>query len=342
MRRSAVKENSMEFIKYRSIENDFHQEFITEIVEQGLSSGEWIVQEKVHGANFSFWINKDEIRVANRNKFLEENNTPFFEGYKIVYTENVEKIKCLYELVGGAEVRVFGELFGGIYNHEEVKRIPEASKIQSGIHYAPFNAFYGFDVVVDGTYLSVDEVNDLFSKAGLFYAKPLFRGTFEKCLKYPNDFPSNIPKWLGLPDIEGNICEGIIVRPAVTKYLADKGEVTGSRVIIKSKNAIWEERAKKEKREGVKLTEEGQGLFEELCTFVTLNRLENVVSKIGNVEPKDFGKLMGLLNKDVLEEFNKAYGQQFGGLEKSEQKYIRKLLGPETSKLVKTYFDEKK
>lgn len=328
----------MKFIKYRSIENNFCQEFIEEIINQGLADGEWVVQEKVHGANFSFWINQAEIQVANRTEFLTKDNTSFYQGYRTVYQENLAKIKYLYEISGGNEVRVFGELFGGVYHHPEVDKVPGASKIQSGIHYAPFNGFYAFDIVVDGKYLDVDEANKLFTKAGLFYAKTLYRGTFQECLKYPNDFQSNVAKWLGLPEIEGNVCEGGIIRPVIDKYLADKGEVTGSRVIIKNKNAIWEERAKKEQREVVELTQQGQELFAELCTFVTTNRLENVISKIGEVSQKDFGKLMGLLNKDVLDEFNKDYGPQFSELEKSEQKHIRKLLGSETSKVVKNYF----
>ena len=128
----------MEFIKYRSIENDLRQEFVEEIISQGLSDGEWVVQEKVHGANFSFWITQDEVRVANRTEFLEEANTSFYQGYRAVYQENLAKVKYLYEISGGNEVRIFGELFGGVYHCPEVDKVPGATKIQSGIHYAPF------------------------------------------------------------------------------------------------------------------------------------------------------------------------------------------------------------
>lgn len=62
-----------------------------------------------------------------------------------------------------------------------------------------------------GRYLSVDEANAFFEAEGFFYAKTLFRGSLAECLKYPNAFQSKISQWLGLPDIEDNICEGIVV-----------------------------------------------------------------------------------------------------------------------------------
>lgn len=331
----------MKFVKYGSIQNANKEKLIDKVILQGFSSGEWVVQEKVHGANFSFCVNKDEVSVAKRTTFIQEGDQTFYDGYKGVYEENLEKIKQIYKICGGNEVRVFGELFGGVYKHPEVPEVKEAVKIQPGIYYAPFNEFYAFDILVDDQYLNVDEANKIFEEVGLFYAKSLFQGKFEDALKYPTKFESNIPKWLGLPEIEGNICEGVILKPVVSSYFHSNNEQIPNRVIIKNKTDAWKERSQKREQEGqnvLGLTTQAQELYEELCTYVTSNRLQNVISKIGNVSPEDFGKLMGLFNQDVLGEFHDEYGESFNELEKKEQKRIRKLLASKTGNTIKNYF----
>ena len=112
--------------------------------------------------------------------------------------------------------------------------------IQKGVFYAPDHEFYGFDIYVftndGGYYLSVDHAEGLFESEGFFYAKPLFKGTLDECLAYPNEFQSKIAEWLGYPALEDNICEGIVIRPVTPHYLR-----TGSRALIKSKNARFAE-----------------------------------------------------------------------------------------------------
>ena len=77
-----------------------------------------------------------------------------------------------------------------------------------------------------GSFFSYSE--GLFESEGFFYAKPLFKGTIDECLAYPNEFQSKIAEWLGYPAIEDNICEGIVIRPVTPHYLR-----TGSRALIK-------------------------------------------------------------------------------------------------------------
>ena len=105
--------------------------------------------------------------------------------------------------------------------------------IQKGVFYTPNHDFYAFDILIhnelEDKYLAVDEVNSLFEKVGFFYAKTLFKGTLNECLNYPNDFQSKISGWLGLPQIEDNICEGVVIRPTVPMFFRN-----GKRVIIKS------------------------------------------------------------------------------------------------------------
>ena len=54
--------------------------------------------------------------------------------------------------------------------------------------------------------------------------------------------------------------------------------------------------------------------------------------------PKDFGKIMGLFSKDVLEDFLKEHGGEYGCLEKSEQKLLNKELNKMATALVKKVY----
>ena len=234
-------------------------------------------------------------------------------------------------------------MFGGTYPHKDVEPNRKLSLIQKGVCYTPEHEFYGFDIYVinddGGRYLPVDEVNELFDKHGFFYARTLFKGTLGECLKYPNAFQSKIAEWLGFPAIEDNICEGIVIRPVVPVYLRN-----GSRVLIKSKNERFAEKKSVKKRnklfaEPVPYSEALKALIPEVEAYVTEQRLANVVSHIGEVHvPKDFGKIMGLFSKDVLEDFLKEHGGEYGCLEKSEQKLLNKELNKLSTELVKKVY----
>ena len=50
--------------------------------------------------------------------------------------------------------------------------------------------------------------------------------------------------------------------------------------------------------------------LEELNSYVTENRLKNVISKIGKITDKDFGVLSKAFFEDIKEEFIKEHGGQ--------------------------------
>lgn len=75
-------------------------------------------------------------------------------------------------------------------------------------------------------------------------------------------------------------------------------------------------------------------LCEEIAKYITENRLNNVVSKIGTITQKDFGKLLGLYSKDVLEEFKKTHKIEYDKLEKFEIKFINKFLNTQAGNLL--------
>ncbi|AUE23072.1 RNA ligase [Citrobacter phage CF1 ERZ-2017] len=50
------------------------------------------------------------------------------------------------------------------------------------------------------------------------------------------------------------------------------------------------------------MTEADQTCLSAFTEYVTINRVNNVISKIGTVTTKDFGRVLGLTMKDILEE----------------------------------------
>lgn len=320
----------MIFKTYNTIENAYQARMIEQIGLQGFGDEVFIVQEKVHGANFSFFTDGKEIKIGKRTAFIEKDEK-FYNAHHILerYRKNVmdlfQKVKTIYPEL--ESVVIYGELFGGGYKHKEVEPVKNAIKVQKGIEYAPHNEFYGFDIKLNGTtYLDTDRVNQIFEETGFFYAKILFQGTLEEALKFPNVFDTKIPGWLGLPEIENNICEGIIVKTLKTRYFGN-----GSRVILKNKNEKWTEKSKMVKKdrpmkEQVHFSETAQNIWEEIQKYATANRLNNVVSKTGEFEPRMMGRIIGLFAQDILEDFGKDFPEAFGSIEKEEQKRINKKL----------------
>ncbi|WP_223601088.1 RNA ligase, Rnl2 family [Chryseobacterium sp. GVT01B] len=321
----------MIFKTYNSIENAYQTRVIEQIRMQGFGDEVFIVQEKVHGANFSFFTDGKEIKIAKRTAFIEKDEK-FFNAHQILerYRKNVievfQKVKTIHPDV--ETVVIYGELFGGGYKHKEVEPVKDAVKVQKGIEYAPYNEFYAFDIKLNGiTYLNTDVVNRIFEETGFFYAKILFQGTLEEALKFPNVFNSQIPAWLGLPELENNMCEGTIVKTLKTKYFGN-----GARIILKNKNEKWVEKAKMVKKEAktvqkqVHFSEKAQEIWEEIQKYATVNRLNNVISKIGEFQPKMIGKVIGLFAQDILEDFEKDFPAAFTAIEKEEQKRINKKL----------------
>lgn len=320
------------FKKYSSIENSFNVGFMDKVRAEMPSDLKYVVQEKVHGANTSFLCDGNDVSFAKRTSVLAGDEK--FYDYEQILADYRERVIALYNDIKTRHediesISVFGELFGGRYPHKEVKTDKPLTLIQKGVYYTPAHEFYGFDIYLNkadgGRYLSVEETNALFDKHGFFYAKTLFSGTLDECLSYPNAFQSKISEWLGLPAIEDNICEGVVIRPVVPMYLSNR-----DRVLIKNKNARFAEMKQMKKRnklfkEPVPFSEELKALVAKVEAYVNKNRLANVISHIGEVSfPKDSGKVLGMFCKDVLDDFLKEHGGKYSGLDKCEQKSLNK------------------
>jgi Rnl2 family RNA ligase len=334
------------FKKYNSIENVFDKEFVDKIKLEGHGDVQFVIQEKVHGANFCFATDGKIVTAGKRTGFVETNEN-FYDHEELLERYSAKIIK-MFTLVkekypDTLTVTIFGEMFGGNYPHPEIANDSRITCIQKGVYYCPNHEFYAFDLYVSNSdtarFLVVDEMNTFFEEAGFLYAKTLFTGTIDECLQYPNAFPSHISGWLGLPPIKDNICEGIVIRPSEPLYFHN-----GARVLLKSKNSRFAEKKSVKKR--IKTpsveplySEVLQNLLDTSEEYVTENRLNNVVSKIGTVSmPKDTGKLIGLFSKDILDDFLKEHSVRYHSLEKNEQKILNKQINSQASTLIKQIY----
>ena len=336
----------IQFKKYNSIENTFDKDFMDRIIIEECDKQEFIVQEKVHGSNVCLVTDGKTVNFGKRTGFVEVGEK--FYDYEELLERYQPKVISLFSVIKEcfADVKtlmVFGEMFGGKYPHPDVKNNNKTMIIQKGVHYCPNHEFYAFDLYIvndeTGRFLTVDEANAYFEREGFFYAKSLFRGSFAECIKYPNNAPSRIAEWLGLPPIEDNICEGVVIRPVAPTYLQN-----GARVLLKSKNARFAEK-KSVKKRAPKLfvepsySEELNNLLPETEQYITENRLNNVVSKIGQVSvPRDTGKLIGLFSKDILDDFLKEHSGEYAELEKSEQKILNRHINSLATNLIKKIY----
>jgi Rnl2 family RNA ligase len=324
----------MKFIKYPEIENSYRKKILNLISEYGYDTGEFVVQEKAHGANLSFWYDGAEIKSAKRSQFIKDN----FYDYESVAEKYKPYIIKLYETLKADNyefdiLAVYGELIGGTYPHKEVEKKSSATRIQKGIYYTPDNDFYAIDMSLDGKLQDIDTFNKYMEQIDFLYAKTIFRGTFQECVAHPNKFQSKISQWLGLPEISDNCCEGIVIKPVSPKYFGN-----GDRLVLKNKNEKWAEKAKQKKRPQkakLVLSDEANELWGNLESYATANRLRNVISKIGEIKKTDFGKLMATFSQDVLADFNKDHEHAFKCLEKKEQKHLTRQLNSICSKMIR-------
>lgn len=317
---------SFEFKKYNEIENSYRTEFLNKIHELGHDNPmiEYVASVKVDGANFCVSIDEnDKFHYSKRTMELERGDN-FYSWESAMRRDNVpEKVKKIKELLPDViEVNVYGELAGGKYNHPDVPK-EKVSAVQARIQYAPFVFFYAFDISVVNKegyryYLDEDTFDKVCKEVNLIRSIVVKTGTLQECLEYPNDFQDPVAQTLfGLPPIENNITEGVVIKPTTPIWLPN-----GSRLIIKNKNDKFKEKmsaktGKKPKEPERDLTDLENMTLRWLDEYKTESRLYSVISKIGIVTTKDFGKIMGMFMKDLFEEFNKDYEKKIKELEET-------------------------
>jgi len=318
------------FSKYCKIPNHYNKDVEKEKAQAGLDDERliWIAHEKIHGANFSITTDGQHFWPAKRGSYLGGNASHDFYGADKVVEFNKPFIKALWELIkkkysssDQLEINVYGELFGGIYPHKEVKAT-NSRKVQSGVYYCPDVRWFPFDIriVGQGYIRNVDEQRKLLEEAGFPFLVPeVKRGTWKEIMQWDIEKESSrIPSLLGLPELDQNIWEGVVLRPVTDSHFMVKyktqtfKEITGTKQIKVASDLPSEE-----------ILSWVQNLKD---NYINHNRIDSVKSK----EMPDivYYKLASLVIDDAMEEANYQGNQK-------DKRQVRKMLIPFTISLIK-------
>ncbi|EPX60473.1 RNA editing ligase [Cystobacter fuscus DSM 2262] len=189
-----------------------------EVREQPVPGGTWVALEKIHGAQLVLAVHGAEVSFGKRKAWLAEED-PFF-GWQLLRVQLSAGARSLASKVcePGGTVYLYGELFGGHYPHPEVPVVPGLSPVQTGIWYAPDLRWSPFDILVarseedEGVLLAHSEVEELARHEGWVPPPVVRRGTRSEMGGVPTRMQTRIPSLLGLPAIQGNVAEGLVIK----------------------------------------------------------------------------------------------------------------------------------
>lgn len=310
----------MKFQKFPSLTNSYAEKFVTKVMMQLKDvKTKWVVTEKIHGANYSFWFDGVEnFRPAKRTCFIEE-ETNFF-GQKFVIEKYKDSfIKAAKKLYPGKVVALYGEICGG--SDTEYQR-----PVQVEVYYFDHIEFLGFTLYVDDVLQDHYAMEALAKEAGIPVVPCLgIFDTLSEALNVNYTFNSLIS---GKDD---NVCEGTVVAPLEPIVME-----CGSRPVFKQKNDKFKEKSQesKPKKKGIVVPEEFLKLFESLISMVNINRFDNMASKLESEELvfQNFNKLLGMYVEDILEEYQRENDTK---LPKEVVEKVRRPIFAESAKVVK-------
>jgi Rnl2 family RNA ligase len=275
--------------------------------------GTWIATEKVHGAQLVVAYDGRDLRVGKRRSWLR-GGEPFF-GWQLL-RGRLERAAAGALARGGVAVRLYGELYGGHYPHPSVTPSPGASAVQTGIWYSPDVRFALFDVLTHaspgdaGGYGTYVDVAAIAADAGLDVVPLLAKGARSTVDTVPVRFPSRLPAALGLPELPGNLAEGVVLRP-------DAALSPAARPILKLKIPEFDERRFGGSRPwDAHAFIAGADLQRLARTLVNAARLASARSKVG---PDDPAALADEVVLDVLIDLTDAFPTAMAALSETAQ-----------------------
>lgn len=324
----------MKFYQYSEIENSYNVQIVEKFKNSCYVNERYAIQEKIHGSNVQCCYDKmsDSFIVGKRTSFISEDDN-FYNADKIL-PKYYSKIKDIFiqlkqEIPNINQLIVYGELYGGFYPHQDVDCVATAKQIQKGVAYSPDNHWIAFDIGYTTTsedvrkYIPVKQFYNLCNSVSL-PSVPLLKVTdsLQDALDFKNDDESIIYEMFNLPKIEDNIMEGIVIKPYDRVIY-----IGNSRLILKSKNDKFIEKSKSKNTNVQQTKNLTKDIIEKISEYLNENRLNNVVSKFGDITEHDIGKVSGLFANDALNDFYKDNNT------KTYTKADRKMLQKSATKL---------
>ena len=258
----------MEFSQYSSIENSYRDKEVEQVRLHGFDKVEWVATEKVHGANFSLWPMDGQVRPGKRSSLSYGS----FYGCQAL-------VECLTPAILDLGHAVYGEIFG--------------AGIQKGVDYGG-KRFAAFDIWTGENFLDYDDFVALCDKFDIERCHEIARGNFDDLLAIDPAFPTKMSVVEGCVDI----AEGFVLKPIKAVRFGN-----GSRVILKKKSPNFSEQSRGPRvKVDVVLTESQQELLDKAASYVTMAKLDCVLSKLA--DPK-FPEVLGAMLQDIYEELGK-------------------------------------
>ena len=290
----------MEFVKYRSLENTYRSKFIASFLNQfpELATAQYQITEKIHGANVSVsFVPGQPWKLGKRTSFLQAGEN-FYNIWEVVenYREYLDGLQELVEH-DSVTMTLYGELYG--------------PKVQKGVNYGATRRIAFFDLVIDGEMLPpIDFTRAFQDHADLTVPIIDIVDGLEAALGYDVEFNSHIN-----PE-EGNICEGIVIKPLRQVYYDKRG----CWFCLKKKNEKFGQKVKEKKvsPEDPELAR----LNVAFRNYLTDNRLQGVFSKYGEIEePEQIGQYIRWMLADAQSDFEKDY-EEVSALDKNDQRKV--------------------
>eukprot|EP00112_Aurelia_sp_Birch-Aquarium-sp1_P013902 Seg298.5 transcript_id=Seg298.5/GoldUCD/mRNA.D3Y31 product="RNA-editing ligase 2 mitochondrial" protein_id=Seg298.5/GoldUCD/D3Y31 len=277
----------------------------------------WAVTEKIRGESFSCHTDGEDCMFAKKrevsNKEISDfESTSFMSNLREKIVSIFKRVQDLVHLedkdsADVAQVTVFGEIFGGLYEHREVA--PEnVTPIQREIQYCPDIRYFGLDIafrrkkesgeLLEPEFIDFYDTIMIFEDFDIPYPATLFKGKMEDALLYSVGFDSTIPKQLGFPPLPlgANKAEGIVLRPLKNMLLKNHdGEM--QRVIIKIQGPEFNgARKKTSDRTRTRKKENSErphnDILNIMLQFTTESRMIDVISKIGLPDTKEIQEVV--------------------------------------------------
>jgi Rnl2 family RNA ligase len=337
-----------------------YEKMPTSLKKLGLSESEyakldklqWVVTEKVHGANFSFIYEHKTLKYAKRKELLSWKDD--FFGFQLVVAKMESQVIKLFEQlsseIDGDKYIMYGELFGGGYPQLQVVKEEKVQAIQTGVYYSPTINFMAFDIAIEKEsvkyYLSYESAIRYFKIHQIVHAQPLLIAKFGEALSFNTRINSTIPKMFSLPELINNLIEGVVIKP----YNQKKGEVFSNRPIIKLKNPEFEEDNKYHDAEKWSYipsisskTEDLSYIVDELRNYITPNRLESAISKIGALDVENIERISAIEQEfllDTIADFNEDNNNILKDFTPDENKWIKDRVSTDITKLITMSNDE--
>ncbi len=338
----------MNFQAYEKMPTSLKKLNLSEQQFSQLHKVDWVVTEKVHGANFSFVYENRLLGFAKRKTSLDWSDD--FFGFQLVAQQLEDKLLALFEALNlefpAKKYTLYGELFGGAYPHKEVAAIPNLNAIQTGVYYSPDIHFCAFDIAIETAeqryYLDYKTAVAYLEQAGIFHAKILCQGSLNTCLKFDIAFDSTIPSLLGFPSLAANLVEGVVLKPL--HNVVSPSDAMYFRPTLKLKNEAFAEELKFHQAQKWSFTTDQKTngetlnfLLLDLRNYVTKNRLNNVLSKIGRLDFEHKKRLKEIkisYLEDVWQDFNLDHEQVLDLLDAKEQAWLQDRLSAEIETLL--------